>query len=605
MQIDNIVDSKYKVRVLLISLVMNIIIFLVLQISSYSFWELSSLKVHYAFINIGIIYAIIGVIYVFTNKLWLSEAMFGGLCTVYAVINIYVVEFHGTPLTIPEFSNTKTALNVLGGYSLIEIRPLKYLCVVFILSLANCVLLNKLKRFERLLSEKLGHKSMLANWGQKSLVFFGGFAYIVGILHINDLIEPMREGWVYRETVGKYGYPLYFLVSGLEYEINLPVGYSKDNLASVSIADYIDTGVSDIWTPDIILILNETFYDISLVTDIKTDTDYMGTFYDIDNSISGHVVVPRIGGGTNNSEYELLTGNSTYLMQGITPFQAIDMTDSISIVKNLKQLDYYTIAMHPSYPENHERNRAYPSMGFDEIYFFDEFENVEYYGNRAPVMDRSAFANMIRWYENALLKQRPLFSFLLTMQNHGDWNINPSTDDVVHVIGYDNKVNEDKINEYLSCILLSTKEINDLIEYFKESDRAVVLCMVGDHAPSFIEEISDQNENNAILQRATPFIIWANFPIDERKDVMISMNELGPLLLETSGVRMLPYYQYLSDLGKDVPVLTSYGEYIDRDGNICTYTDDGRYSKRIQEYFWLEYNNLQKESLDKWFSLHN
>ena len=174
---------------------------------------------------------------------------------------------------------------------------------------------------------------------------------------------------------------------------------------------------------------------------------------------------------------------------------------------------------------------------------------------------------------------------------------------MVHVVDYENKMYEEKINEYLSCIALSTDELIKLINYFEWSDRPVILCMVGDHAPSFIEEISVKCDNNAVLQRATPFIIWANFPIEERRDVMVSMNELGPLLLETCGVRMLPYYKYLSNLGKDVPVLTCYGEYIDKDGNIWLYTEDGRYSKGIQGYFWLEYNNLQKTSLDKWFSL--
>ena len=594
---------KYRVRISAISLVINIICFIILQISSYSLWELPSLKILYAFINMGILFVAIGILYVFTNKLWISETIFGGMCTVYAVINIYVVEFHGTPLTIPEFANIKTALNVIKGYSLIEIRPLKYLCMVFILSSINFILLIKIRKFEILTLINMEQKVWRAYWGRRGLIVLGGFVYVTGILHIDSLISPMWEGWVYREAVGKYGYPLYFLASGLEYKIALPIGYTEENVESISIDDYIDKEVKREQAPDIILILNETFYDVSLVMDVETDIDYMDAFYNMDNSISGHVVVPKIGGGTNNSEYELLMGNSTYLMQGITPFQTLDMTNTISIVTNLKDLDYYTIAMHPSFSENYGRNRAYPQIGFDEIHFFEDFENVEYYGNRAPVTDKSAYENMIRWYENALQRKTPIFSYLLTMQNHGEWNTNPPTDDVVHVIDYYNNAYEEKMNEYLSCISLSTRDLCELIEYFKQSDRLVILCMVGDHAPSFIEEISDNNEKNAILQRATPFIIWANFPIDERKDVIVSMNELGPMLLEISGVRMLPYYKYLSKLGKVVPVLTSYGDYIDKDGNICSYINDGKYSKNIQEYFWLEYNNLQNTSLDKWFSL--
>ena len=91
------------------------------------------------------------------------------------------------------------------------------------------------------------------------------------------------------------------------------------------------------------------------------------------------------------------------------------------------------------------------------------------------------------------------------------------------------------------------------------------------------------------------------FPISEKTDVMVSMNELGPLLLNTAVVNMIPYYQYMLQLGKEVPVLTSYGSYIDADGKIFSYADDTKYSTNIQEYFFLEYNNFQKTSMNQWY----
>lgn len=181
------------------------------------------------------------------------------------------------------------------------------------------------------------------------------------------------------------------------------------------------------------------------MSNIRTDTDYMGAFYNMDNTISGHVVVPRAGGGTNSSEYELLTANSTYLMQGITPFQVLDMQDTASIVSNLKELDYHTIAMHPAFPENYVRNVQYPKMGFDEIYFLDSFTDKDYYGKRSHITDNCAYNNLIHWYENALSKEKPLFCYLLTIQNHGELDTNPSENDIVHVIDYnDNKAQAEK-----------------------------------------------------------------------------------------------------------------------------------------------------------------
>lgn len=586
----------YKIKIIGILLVISGINFTILQLSSQTFWQLLSLKPAYALINLGIIFAFTGILYVFTNSFWISQMILCAICTLYAAVNIYVVEFHGTPLTIPEFANTRTAMNVLGGYSFTALKPLILLAVICVLSLANFLFVKKLKKIQHLPN---------IYWWKKILIFLCGCVYIIGILHLDSLTAPLRGTWHFKEAVGKYGYPLYFLASGLEYEITAPYGFSEENLASIPVNDYLDISADNMQTPDIILILNETFYDISLVSNIKTDTDYMSSFYNMDNTISGHVIVPRVGGGTNSSEYELLTANSTYLIQGITPFQVLDMQDTASMVSNLKELDYHTIAMHPAFPENYVRNVQYPKMGFDEIYFLDNFTDKEYYGKRSHITDSSAYDNLIRWYEDALSEEKPIFCYLLTIQNHGDWDSNPSENDIVHVIDYDgNKAQEEKLNEYLSCISLSTNALNDLITYFKNSDRPVVVCMAGDHAPSFVEEITDKAiDNKAILQRAVPFVIWANFPIAGQQDVMISMNELGVLLLQTSGVKMLPYYNYLLELSQTVPILTGYGNYIDKDGITGSYTNEDTYNAEIQKYFWLEYDNLRKTSSDKWFTL--
>lgn len=75
--------------------------------------------------------------------------------------------------------------------------------------------------------------------------------------------------------------------------------------------------------PDIILILNETLFDFSLIHDFETDEPVMPYMKSLENVIRGYVSVPAIGGGTNRSEYELLTSNSLYLMKDILPFWSL------------------------------------------------------------------------------------------------------------------------------------------------------------------------------------------------------------------------------------------------------------------------------------------
>ena len=572
--------------------------FLVLQFATRGIGYILSINVWYGCINIGIILSFVGIVYCFIGKLWLSEAICSVICLIYSIINQYVIEFHGSPLTIPEFSNTKTAINVLGGYSLLSIKPLVFVLIIAIFSVLLFFLINIQKNNEgQHIKEK--QKKVIT---KRIIIFVFGIIFIGASLMSKTLTEPLQKCWHFKEAIGKYGYPLYFLASGLDYEVLPPDGYSEDNLQLIPIENYSANALGSNQTPDIILILNESFYDISLVTDVETDVNYKGQVFDMDNTISGHAVVPKIGGGTNNSEYELLTSNSTYLLQGITPFETLDMSDTASMVSNLNELGYHTIGMHPAAAGNYSRNTGYVRLGFDEIHFEEDFVKKEYYGERMLVTDACAYDYMIQWYENAIKESAPVFSYLLTIQNHGEWGTNESDEDIVHVKNCDNTL-EEKLNEYLSCISLSVEALNDLIQYFQKSERPVILCMVGDHAPSFIEEITEKDINNAILQRATPFVIWANFPINEKKDVMVSINELGPLVLEEAGIKMMPYYQYILHMRKRVPVTTSFGNYIDADGKIFSYTDSTENSTNIQEYFFLEYNNLQRTSMKQWFSV--
>ena len=139
--------------------------------------------------------------------------------------------------------------------------------------------------------------------------------------------------------------------------------------------------------PDIILILSESFYDFDLVTDTQADADVMAVTKNLPNSIYGHTVSPHVGGGTNSSEYEMLSSNSLMLMPSITPFNWLNLYGANSIVSYLDELGYASIAAHPYTNSNYRRNSAWLALGFDKVYFEDSFPTEEYYGNR-PLPDR-------------------------------------------------------------------------------------------------------------------------------------------------------------------------------------------------------------------------
>ncbi len=115
-------------------------------------------------------------------------------------------------------------------------------------------------------------------------------------------------------------------------------------------------------------------------------------------------------------------------------------------------------------------------------------------------------------------------------------------------------------NEFLSCIKLSDKAFLKLTEYFKTVDRDVVVVMTGDHSPSFVKDRAFRDmggRDDPLSLSSTPYIIWSNRELNrpENSDV-ISMPLLLPTAFEASGMRLSPYFEFLSRLREDVPVFS-------------------------------------------------
>ena len=64
------------------------------------------------------------------NRLWLTMAVSEAVWTAVALINYYVIQYHGMPFTISELQNLNTALNVLKSYHLeIGVIPIKIIII--------------------------------------------------------------------------------------------------------------------------------------------------------------------------------------------------------------------------------------------------------------------------------------------------------------------------------------------------------------------------------------------------------------------------------------------------------------------------------------------
>ena len=147
---------------------------------------------------------------------------------------------------------------------------------------------------------------------------------------------------------------------------------------------------------------------------------------------------------------------------------------------------------------------------------------------------------------------------------------------------------------------LSGDAFADLTEYFSKVDRHVIICMVGDHAPTFIAKLQAGSEHgqwpSEISQRIVPYSIWSNYDISsEEYSEYTNMTDLLPMIIRRAELPESCFYSTLLNLHEQYPIRINNGLVVDQDGNISYYDDEQESFSRLNAYYCLEYNSLMPE----------
>ena len=185
--------------------------------------------------------------------------------------------------------------------------------------------------------------------------------------------------WDHSIGISDYGYILYFVANAGEAGVQEPDGYSVQKVDEI-LSKYNEDSInytSHTKSPNIIMIMNESFSDLSVLGNFRTNREVMPFFDSMDkNVVKGYVESSVYGGYTANSEFEFLTGCTKAFLPGNPYLQYMD--DYLpSIISNIKEQNGYgkAIAMHPYNPSGYNRNRVYPLFYFDKFLSIDDFKN--------------------------------------------------------------------------------------------------------------------------------------------------------------------------------------------------------------------------------------
>ncbi len=518
------------------------------------------------------------------------------VCTVvYSIINHYVVIYHESPIVYSELANFKTALNVASGYDFAVDAVVLRIMVVFAFQMFLLYFFFKQKQ-----------QKSIKRWLARVVFFsFGCIMVAVLLFGNNPIKERYTTFWTWEEPVQKYGYVAYAIenIDCSMNQIKIPEGYSQEYLNAIAIKKSDQATLSKASKPNVIFILNETFFDLNVYTEVKTNVDPFKEFYCIEDATFGYAVVPTVAHGTNNSEYELLTSNSMYLLHNEAPFNYLDMSKTKgNIAQYFNSLGYNTYAMHCCPASNYSRNTGYSELGFQNLILGEEnFNHVNYNGNR-KWLDADNYKDVIDTLSQN--KEKPAFIYLLTYQNHGGYTQNEKHHDSVDIQTTHGNLNEE-MEEYLSSVSLSSKAIAELVEYFRDIEEPTIICMVGDHAPSFLKDLEPKPEmtllEQEIAKRTVPYMIWANYDL-KSTDVgdidYVNLTDLSSVVLAKGGFPLTAYQKSILNLRNYVPVRTGNGVLMCSNGTIDNYAESSQYYELINQYLYLEYSNLTGKEYD-------
>lgn len=533
----------------------------------------------------GLLLSYLVIYLVFLFFLFLSQRTgIASMLTVISVgilylINFYVWILRGGAVSISDLAAAGTAVSVLDTYS-IGLFPQVIYASMWFITLAI-----------------LGFKAELVFKGVKYhvIVSLSSLILFLGIILFWDKSEATasfdRSYWDTSQNVINYGLPVTLAMNVEDMRLKTPEGYSEE--AVRQIADRAEAIYEDVSTgihPNIIMIMNEAWSDLSVLGDFTTSEPVM-PFYDSlsGNVVKGYMNVNVNGGQTANTEYEALTGdNLVFLPFGMVPFQTLMNHKVDSIVSTVKEQGYTTYAVHCNSKTAWNRANAYSFLGFDDFISADKFK-TEQTIIRSFASDMTNFKEVERLFEEKD-KDEKLLVFNVTIQNHADFSVD-QLDPYIHIEtvgGEAPGVDMGQAEVYLTLLHETDKALESLIDYFNDYDEPVIICMFGDHQPRLADSIYDSilaTGNKDAFEALTakhivPYFIYANYDTTIKEYGEISSNYLGACLLEAAGLKITPYQKFLLGLKETYPRF-----------NKCTIVTD---EETYNDYHYFMYNHINR-----------
>lgn len=421
-------------------------------------------------------------------------------------------------------------------------------------------------------------------------------------------------------TYNEYGMPYSFFHNFTANPVDCPEEYDSQTPAVWDAGEENTEGAP----VHLIMVMSEAFTDLTdyELFDYTEEEDPIAFFHSLqqaEHSITGRAVVPTFGGGTSNTEFDVLTGMQTDSISVVTS-TAFDVVNRNldSLFRVFNDAGYTTEYIHPGYTWFYNRQNVLARLGAQSALFYEEMEDKEMKGTW--VTDDYVVDQLISSFEDAVSGGEMLYNYTTTVQNHmaytadkyGEGYSFPAVSTTTELSAGAQEV----LSVYIEGIRDADKSLEKLVTYFENTDEPVVLAFWGDHYPNLGNGLTYYKELGLIANMeyrfeyyATPYVIWANdaaaeildwdnavAELDLPENGYLSSCFLGSTLLELVGRgEATPWYSYLNSLRRELPVVWNNECYFDSEGNLLYELTEEQENLVSKWRCWSYYKMMEKE----------
>ncbi len=379
------------------------------------------------------------------NRIWLYGAFLVGMA--FSVVTITYADYFHRPLSWVTVSNQwEEGVSVAGhGVAFIPWSAILLLLIVLGLKVA--------------LREVIHRQSFPTNLRRKAAAV-AGLVYLVSAVGLAGFYKPIS-----RVNIGNpehtYGYVVAWAAEYLSYDAEAVLA---DAIAKSEVKSHVLTEKERLLEfGDNIVVLQVESLDFDML-DAKVGDQYIVPFlHALKQQSMVYMVKPFHSTGSSEADFSLLT-TSTPNGQ-ITPYKVQGFPYSYSLPWLVEKLGFTAIAIHGNTGAFFQRRDAYQQMGFSEVYFVKELEELGVCGARDD--------EVLQFSARLLNKStQPMFHFIITLTSHAPFDRLPP--DCAKLFPSPRGIRD----RYLNCMRYVDRSLK---KYYQELPDGTTLVIYGDH----------------------------------------------------------------------------------------------------------------------------